>query len=241
MATWQQELPTGVVLTHTTTRAEGDFAVDGEPVGLAERRRAVVDHPWVWLRQVHGADVVVATRENAPAVAGTEADAMVTADPDLVLAIQSADCVPITFWCDEGIVGAAHAGWRGLEAGVVERTLEAMWALGAGVIQAWTGPCIEGACYEFGAGDLDRLAARFGDAVRATTRDGRPALDLLELTDAAVIDTARPRWPVGLHGGSACTACDADRWFSHRARGDTGRMATVVWRESSYERAMAAR
>src|SRR6478736_1410661 len=106
MAIWQQELPTGVILTHTTTRSEGDFAIDGEPGELA----------------------------------GTEADAVVSAAPDLVLAIQTADCVPITFWCDEGVIGAAHAGWRGLEAGVVEHTLEAMWALGAGVIRARTGP-----------------------------------------------------------------------------------------------------
>jgi len=241
MAIWQQELPSGVILTHTTTRAEGDFAIDGEPVALAERRRAVADHPWVWLRQVHGADVVVATVENAAEVAGTEADAVVTAAADLVLAIQTADCVPITFWCDQGIVGAAHAGWRGLEAGVVERTLEAMWALGAGVIHARTGPCIEGACYEFGPAELDRLAQRFGDTVRVTTADGHPALDLLAVTDAAVVDTRRPPWPVSLHAGGSCTACDADRWFSHRARADAGRMATVVWRESSYERAMAAR
>jgi polyphenol oxidase len=241
MAIWHQELPSGVIFTHTTTRAEGDFAVDGEPAALAGRRRAVADHPWVWLRQVHGADVVVATRDNAAAVAGTEADALVTADPDLVLAVHTADCVPITFWSDQGVLGAAHAGWRGLEAGVVERTLEAMWALGAGVIHARTGPCIEAACYEFGPTDLDRLAGRFGDGVRATTRDGQPALDLLALADAAVVDSTRPPWPVSLQVDGRCTACDPGSWFSHRARADRGRMATVVWRESSYGRAMVAR
>jgi YfiH family protein len=239
MATWQTETPAGVILTHTTTRAEGDFAIDAEPAALAERRRRVADRPWVWVRQVHGAEVVVATREIAAEVAGIEADAMVTADPGLVLAIQTADCVPITFWSDEGIVGVAHAGWRGLEAGVVERTIEAMWALGAGVIQARTGPFIEAACYEFGSDDLDRLAARFGEEVRATTRDGRPGLDLFALTDAAVVDTVRPVWPVGLQRSSGCTACDAERFFSHRARADTGRMATIVWRETSYDRATA--
>ena len=241
MATWQQELPTGVILTHTTTRAEGDFAIDGEPVALDVRRRSVADHPWVWLRQVHGADVVVATRDNAGELAGIEADAVVTVEADLVLAIQTADCVPVTFWCDEGVIGAAHAGWRGLEAGVVEHTLEAMWALGAGVIRARTGPCIEGACYEFGAAELGRLTARFGDVVEVVTRDGRPGLDLLALTDAAVIDTKPAAWPVALDLDGPCTACDAERWYSHRARADAGRMATVIWRESSYERAMATR
>jgi YfiH family protein len=234
MSNWQADTPSGVILTHTTNRAEGDFAIDGEPVALAERRRMVADHPWVWLRQVHGADVVAATRENAAEVAGTRADAMVTADAELVLAIQTADCVPISFWSDNGVIGAAHAGWRGIEAGVVGRTVDAMRVLGAERIRVTTGPFIEGACYEFGAADLDRLAARFGKGVRTTTGGGRPALDLHHLVEAE-LDSV-----VGGSAGLSCTACQPDLWFSHRARTEAGRMATVIWRESSYEKAMAS-
>ena len=214
----------GTVLTHTTTRDEGDFAIDAEPAALAERRRSVVDRPWVWLRQVHGAEVVVVTAENAADVCGTEADALVTAEPDLVLAVQTADCVPITFASRVGVIAVAHAGWRGLEAGVVQRTLEVMRSLGAESVWTSIGPHIGPECYEFGAGDLDRLARSFGDDVRATTRDGAPALDLGRATRTALRGTNRGR-------ARDCTACHPERWFSHRARGETERMATVVWQE----------
>ena len=151
MATRVAEGDFGVILSRTTTRPDGDFAIDGEPVGLEARRRAVADHPWVWLRQVHGAEVVVVTADNVGEVTGLEADALVTAEPDLVLAVQTADCVPVVFSSDVGVIGVAHAGWRGLEAGVIERTVEAMRDLGADSPSAVIGPHIHGDCYEFGA------------------------------------------------------------------------------------------
>ena len=221
------------MLSHTTTRDEGDFAIDAEPTGLAARRRAVVDHPWVWLRQVHGADVVVVTAGNAVEVTGSEADALVTTEPNLVLAVQTADCVPITFASRTGVIAVAHAGWRGLEAGVVERTLDAMRALGAESIVATIGPHIQAECYEFGAADLDRLAVRFGDEVRSTTNAGAPALDLTKIV------VGRLQASAVSHGWThACTACEGDRWFSYRARAESERLATVIWREPSYESAM---
>lgn len=235
----------GVVLTHTSTRSEGDFAVGAEPRALGERRRAIADHPWVWLRQVHGAEVVVATRDNAAEVAGSEADAVVTADAEVVLSIQTADCLPVVLWSPSGVIGAAHAGWRGLEAGVLEATWAAMTALGADDIQLHVGPGIGVECYEFGAEDLDRLAARFGDRVRGVTLAGAPALDLREAA-RVVTDGLAGRRPPPARGRPApgpsptCTACDAERWFSHRARAESGRMATVIWREPSHERATGA-
>lgn len=228
MTTWQEETPAGIVLAHTTTRDEGDFAVGGEPRALAERRRRVVDRPWVWLRQVHGARVVVATQQNAADLAGTEADAVVTTEADLALAVQTADCVPLVFWSENGVIAAAHAGWRGFEAGVVARTVGTMRSLGAERIRGRSGPHIEGACYEFGAADLDRLAERFGDRVRTTTRDGRAALDLAELARASTDALGLAGWTAD----GSCTACGASQWFSHRARADAGRMATVVWRSA---------
>ena len=244
MATWVYEYASGVVLTHTTTRPDGDFAIDGEPVGLAERRRRVADHPWVWLRQVHGSDVVVATAPTAAAVAGSTADAVVTADADLVLAVQTADCVPVVLWSPGGIIGAAHAGWRGLEAGIIQATWAAMAELGAEDIRFHIGPHIGVECYEFGDDVADRLAAQFGDRVRGTTLDGRPSLDLGEATRAAIEQVtglpSPPRPRPRPRASAMCTACAPDRWYSHRARADQQRMATVIWRESSYERAMSA-
>jgi YfiH family protein len=213
------------VAQRTTTRDEGDFAVDAEPRGLADRRRAVADLPWVWLRQVHGADVVVVAHQNLEAVRGSEADALVTTDAGVVLAVQTADCVPVALHGD-GVVALAHAGWRGVEAGVLDRVVEVSRGLGAGPLQATIGPHIHAECYEFGADELDRLAHRFGARARGVTATGSPALDL-----TAVCVGELARLDVEVVSVGECTACHPERWYSYRARGEPERMATVVWRD----------
>ena len=141
----------------------------------------------------------------------------------MALAVFTADCAPVALGSPEGVVGVVHAGWRGLEAGVVEAAVAAMRGLGATRVDAVLGPCIRAGCYEFGDADLDRLAARFGPAVRALTSGGRPSLDLPAAVAAALVAAGADL--VDDHGG--CTACSRD-WFSHRARGETQRQATVV-------------
>jgi len=187
------------------------------------RRRTVVDLPWTWLRQVHGDGVVLV--QSPGAGAGTAADASVTATSGAALAVLSADCAPVALASPEGIIGVAHAGWRGLLLGVLERTVQVMCDLGASRVTGALGPCIHAECYEFGAPDLDRVAGRLGAVVRATTAEGRPALDLpagvrAALGGAGVTD---------LQAVDICTACSAEH-FSWRARRDTARQALVVWR-----------
>lgn len=208
----------------TTTRADGDLAVTGEEPALTARRRAVVDLPWTWLTQVHGPDVVTVTRPGEHA--GAVADAAVTAVPGAALAVTTADCVPVVLLAD-GAVGVAHAGWKGLLAGVVGNAAEAMAALGHPPTRAVIGPCIRAARYEFGAADLDAVTARWGDAVRGTTAAGTPALDVVAgvrraLAEAGVAEVADE---------GSCTAADEDRFWSYRARGEAGRIATVAWLE----------
>ena len=243
MATRVGDGPFGVILRHTTTRPEGDFAIGAEPGALAGRRRRAADHPWVWLRQVHGATVVTVTADNRDEVAGTEADALVTAETGVVLAVQTADCVPVALASPAGVVGVAHAGWRGLEAGVIERTAEAMRALGAESIEAHVGPFIGPECYEFGDSDLDRLSRSFGPEVRSTTHQGTPALDLGQMVSVG-LSRAGVAGPPELRRrarrGQACTACQADRWFSYRVRAEAERMATLIWREPSSDAAMSS-
>lgn len=102
------------------------------------------------LKQVHGADVINVSTPWAEGN-GPQADAFVTKLPGLALGIITADCAPVLFWGDNGVVGAAHAGWRGALRGVLEATTKAMQALGARDIQAAVGPCIHQASYEVGA------------------------------------------------------------------------------------------
>lgn len=210
-----------------TTRADGDLAVGGEPAALDGRRQAVAAGAWTWLRQVHGATVV--TVDAPGAGAGAAADAAVTAVPGAVLAVSVADCAPVLLTSPEGVVGAVHAGWRGLAAGVVERAVDAMRAVGAVRVDAVVGPCIAAWCYEFGAGDLDRVAAALGPSVVATTAAGGPALDL-----AAGVRVAAGRAGVAtVEEVERCTACEPGDFFSHRARRDAARQAGVVWLEAA--------
>ena len=177
---------------------------------------------------MHGADVVVVGQPGEHA--GAEADAAVTSHPGAVLCILTADCAPIAFTSAEGVRGVAHAGWRGLAAGVIAATADAMRRLGATRIEAAIGPCIEPSCYEFSPADLDEVAACLGDHVRSTTAAGRPALDLPGAVRRAVTDAGA----VLVADGAECTACTVDaagrpRYFSHRARGDHDRQALVQW------------
>jgi YfiH family protein len=213
-----------------TGRAEGDMGHGGRYVVAVDpdveaRRRAVVDLPWTWLRQVHGDRVV---RVDAPGGAsGARADAAVTSEPGCALAVFSADCAPVALASAEGVIGVAHAGWRGVMAGVVEATVAEMRAMGASEVEAVVGPCIHPGCYDFGAADLDAVAARLGDGVRATTTSGHPALDLPAAVHAAL---ARSGVEAGnVHDVDVCTSCSPDH-FSWRARAEQQRQATVVWR-----------
>lgn len=213
-----------------TGRAEGDLGhggrhvdVDALDASVVARRAAVLDRPWTWLRQVHGDRVVVV--DGTGHQSGERADALVTAAHDAALAIFTADCAPVALASPEGIVGAVHAGWRGLLAGVIERTVATMRDLGATDVRAALGPCIHAECYEFGPADLDRVASSLGDAVRAETSAGAPALDLpagvaaaLTRAGAALVMT-----------DDRCTSCAAAECYSFRARQETERQALVVW------------
>ena len=151
-----------------------------------------------------------------------------SAVPGAVLSVNTADCAGVLLAgpAPSGVVvGAAHAGWRGLNAGVLEATVEAMRDLGAREVHWRLGPCISPSRYEFGADDLDLVATRHGDVVRATTSDGACALDLragvaAAMSEAGAVGPANP--------AVRCTASDP-RYYSWRARRDTGRQTAVIW------------
>lgn len=210
-----------------TSRAHGDLAVDLPPDVLERRRVAIAPTPWTWLRQVHGADVVVVTEPGEHA--GAAADAAVSAADGVTLAVHSADCAPVLLHSTgtgPTVVGAAHAGWRGLQAGVLQRTVEQMRRLGADDVVWRLGPCISPTAYEFGPDDLEQLRTTLGDGVVARTGTGAPALDLRAGVRAALASAgAAPADPDRVVD---CTATDPS-YFSWRARRDRGRQAAVIW------------
>ncbi len=222
----------------TTSRAEGSFAVApeipsdpaaSEPAAAdptrAERDRrwaALTGAPTTWLRQHHGT-AVVRVREPGGG-RGAAADAAVTAVPGAALAVVTADCAPVVL-IGRRAVGVAHAGWRGLLDGVVECTVDALVDLGEDptLIAAHVAPCIGPGHYEFGPVELDAVAGRYGDTVRARTATGRPALDLR----AGVVAALAGRGVVAVSVDGRCTAADPGL-YSWRARRDVGRQATWV-------------
>jgi YfiH family protein len=211
----------GGVRVRSTGWAQGDMGGDGE--ATRRRCREVVDLPWTVLQQVHGARVVVVERPGG--ATGESADAAVTTSSGAALAVLTADCAPVALASPQGVLGVAHAGWRGLRAGVVEATITTMRRLGATRIEAVLGPCIHACCYPFGGEELDAMEARLGPQVRAIDRAGAPALDLpagiravLHSSGATVVGDA-----------GVCTGCSDQHWSWRQSKTER-RQATVVWR-----------
>ena len=185
-----------------------------------------------WATQVHGSRVLDIRVGPAPAPDGAAVslmhagagDALVSDRPGIALCALTADCGALALASPDGVYAAVHAGWRGLLDGVVEAAVDRMRARGATEVVGALGPCIHAGCYEFSGPDLDAVADAYGDDVRATTSDGRPALDV-PAGVAAALGRAGVR---AVEGIDACTAC-GDGYFSHRARHDTGRQALLVW------------
>ena len=229
MQSWSAPLGADLrVRVAITDRHDGDLCVDLDPGELAPRRAALIDRPWLWLRQVHGAEVVVLGPDDPlDEVVGRAADAAVTTRSDVVLAALSADCATLALWSAEGHVAAVHAGWRGLRSGVIAAAARSMRALGAGALQAYTGPSIGPECYEFGGEELDSMVAAFDDSIIAVTSSGAVGLDVR----AAVAIELRRNGIEHVGGSDACTACRGELFWSHRARMDTGRQALLCWIE----------
>jgi polyphenol oxidase len=202
-----------------TTRALGDMS---SRQGRARLRPLLPAEPR-WLRQVHGTRVV-----DAPSTTTlVEADASVSRCAGVVCGVMAADCMPVLLADRNGsVVAAAHAGWRGLCAGVIEAALEAMRLPGADVV-AWLGPAIGPRAYEVG----DEVRAAFIDrdgaaaAAFAATRPGHWLLDLY----AVARQRLAAKGVGAVHGGRYCTHSDAARFFSFRRDRTAERMAALIW------------
>ncbi|MGC4029929.1 MAG: peptidoglycan editing factor PgeF [Steroidobacteraceae bacterium] len=234
--TWQ---PPPGVRALCTLRSAGSFG-PGEAQQRAQRVQAMgLPGVPVWLRQVHGiavADLDAPGDFALPPVA----DAAVTVRPGVVCAIQTADCLPVLLAAADGsAVAAAHAGWRGLAAGVIEATLAGLRArIPAPVpLVAWLGPAISAAHFEVGE-EVRRafLAVDPQDAMAFVPNErGRWQCDLYQLARNRLA-----RAGIGeVAGGEHCTWAEVARFYSHRrdtcgGHGrTTGRMATLIWRDGS--------
>jgi YfiH family protein len=196
-----------------------------------ERLQAWLPGRPAWIAQVHGADVVDAATVGADLPVRT-GDASIATQPGVVCAILTADCLPVLFADLDGkVVGAAHAGWRGLAGGVLGETVRAMRAAGAGDITAWMGPAIGPDAFEVGEDVVAAFSAALpGDATRAcfTAYPGRPGKYLADMFTLARLMLAADGVD-RVHGGGLCTAGAPERFYSYRRDGVTGRQASLIW------------
>ena len=215
--------------------------VNDEAAAVSENRarvRTLLPAEPVWLKQVHGTRVWDADLAHSEAI--IEADAVVTTKTNTVLTVMAADCLPVLISSpDGGVIGAAHAGWRGLVEGVLENTVDAMQAKtglsDAGQYLAWLGPAIGPRAFEVG----EEVQAAFHEHAQKnalpspseafTAIDGKPGkywANLYQLARQRLISKGL----TDIYGGEFCTVRDENDFFSHRRDGLSGRFAAFIWR-----------
>jgi polyphenol oxidase len=207
----------------------GDHVGD-DPAAVARNRfelrtSAALPAEPAWLAQVHGAEVADL---DAPVPIGP-ADAAITRRRGRVCAILAADCLPLVFATHGGeTVAAAHAGWRGMAAGVIEATVRAIGG-SPQQLSVWLGPAIGPQHFEVGAEVREAFLKSDRQAGEAfePNASGRFMADLVLLARLRLAKLGISR----VFGGGECTYTDSDRYFSHRRDGITGRQATLIWRE----------
>jgi len=209
--------------------------VGDAPDAVAENRRrlrtaAALPSEPVWLRQVHGT-AVADLDAGEPAAA---ADAAYTRRSGRVCAILTADCVTVLLAADDAsVVAAAHAGWRGVAAGILESTIAAL-GVAPRTLSAWLGPAIGPAHYEVGAEVRTAMIRADPDAAAAFAANarGRFMADLSRIVRQRLCAAGLER----IHGGTECTFEGAGRFYSHRRDGRSGRQATLIWLQGPPDR-----
>jgi YfiH family protein len=204
------------------------------PDAVKANRKSLVTHlglpaPPHWLKQVHGTRVIDDTSRMDDASCEAEADAAVTMQSNCVLAILTADCLPVMFAArNERSIGIAHAGWRGLASGVLEATVARM-KIAPSELQAWIGPAIGRVSYEVG----EEVRAAFVDANAAAAGEFSPTRVGHWLCDLSGLARRRLR-AIGLEhvfGGDFDTFAD-QRFYSYRRSPQTGRFASLIWMDA---------
>lgn len=212
--------------------------VGDDPAAVTENRarlRLALPNDPVWINQVHGTRVLDADAIDPSET--FEADAMVTRQPRRVLAIQTADCLPIVISAGQEILGVAHAGWRGLAKGVLPDLIGAMRHKAASLGQraplqwrVWIGPCIGPAAFEVGQVVYDAFVPMDPECQSFFSPVlGAPHKWFCDLPGLAIYQCQR----LGIEATEWCGLCTVDdvesRFFSYRKQGRTGRMATLAW------------
>jgi YfiH family protein len=218
--------PSGVKVQDQWDRVYENYARLQSAIGCPEHTRC-------WVHQVHG-NSVIRVEKGGEFKTGQRADALVSDDPSRLMAVRTADCVPILLASDDGkAVAAIHSGWRGIIANVVGNTLKALGSLDvpAERLTAAIGPCIGKVAFEVGPEVVEAFEHAFGaegaSAVVRRNADGKGRVDLREAIKLQLVAGGVPADQID--STDRCTAFHRDEFFSHRReKGMTGRMAAVI-------------
>jgi YfiH family protein len=236
LADWPESV-TAAITTRAVGHSEGPWGafnladhVGDDPAHVAANRD-ILSTSWPhevtfnWLSQVHGVAVVEADRD-----AGVpQADALWTDRQGLACAVLVADCLPVLLCSEDGrCVAAAHAGWRGLAGGILERTVDALPVPAASLL-AWLGPCIGPCHFRIGDAVADRLRGDLAALADSSFSPiaGEPGFQLADLRGLAALRLQR-LGVARITRDERCSYCDAERFFSYRRDGQTGRMAALI-------------
>lgn len=177
----------------------------------------------VWMQQEHGIKVIKADQS----IRIETADAGYTDKADTICAVLTADCLPILLTSTDGTkIAAIHAGWRGLLAGVVASTVNTMGTID---LMAWFGPAIGSGCFEVGTEVKDAFVKKSAKFSKAFTQknENKYLVDIYRLAKLELASIGISQ----VYGGDFCTVTDKERFYSYRRDGETGRMATLIWRD----------
>lgn len=203
--------------------------VNDKPISVQKNRKLIsqmLNLPTepIWLEQVHGNRVIKAKQTQQP----IQADASYSDEAGIVCAILTADCLPVLLASTNGTkIAAIHAGWKGLLAGIISNTIH---AIGSAQVIAWLGPAIGANCFEVGHEVKDAFISKskiFSPAFCKKKDDTKYLANIYQL---AMIELSS-MGVTKMYGGNYCTVTDKENFYSFRRDGETGRMATLIWRD----------
>ena len=225
---FRQTLPDGkLVISLISDSDDGDFSLAQQPENyLAENQRKLYKGEWNWLTQEHGTEIV--WLEDDERSLGITGDALATISSQKVIAITVADCLPLLLIEQSGILSLMHLGWRGIEGGLLEKTLQFIRSKSSEPITAILGPCIDTCCYEFGQNELRILVEKYGEKIVGRTNKGSIAFDMR----ACVKEILKSSNVEIKYEEDSCTKCDS-RYWSFRADGTGKRQVMIAWKQEN--------
>ena len=230
---FRQTLSDGNTIVSWVSEIEdGDFSADQtRNRALKENQSKLRNGEWNWLSQEHGTEII--WLDDHERSLGDTGDAVGTSSSQKVLAITVADCLPLLLIEEGGILTLAHLGWRGIEQGLLEKTIQFIKTKSNEPISAVLGPCINSCCYEFGKDEMDNLVSKYGPKIVSETLAGALSLNIKE----CVREILRSRDVEIKHDDAFCTNCDPRHW-SFRAEGTDKRQVMIAWKEENGEEVM---